>query len=64
VALEQVSHELFDFLPVIHPHLSPPHDVCDSPVQAAHYRTIGPKLVASSLTWHLAGLGVKVVFSF
>jgi hypothetical protein len=35
--------------------------VCDSPDQAAHYRTLGTKLGASSLTRHLAGLGVKVL---
>jgi hypothetical protein len=35
--------------------------VCDSPEQAAHYHTLGAKLGASSLTWHFAGLGVKVM---
>jgi hypothetical protein len=38
--------------------------VCDSPDQAAHYQTLGSKLAASSLTRHLAGLGVKVVYWF
>jgi hypothetical protein len=36
-------------------HLSQPHEVCDSPDQAAHYHALGPKLGASSLTRHLAG---------
>jgi hypothetical protein len=39
-----------------------PHEVCDSPNQAAHYHTLGPKLEAPSLTRHLACLGAKVVF--
>jgi hypothetical protein len=47
--------------PLVHTYLSPPHEVHDSPDQAAHYHTLGPKLVASSLTRHLAGLGVKIV---
>jgi hypothetical protein len=46
--------------PLLHTHLSQPHEVCDSPDQAAHYHTLGTKLAASSLK--LAGLGVKVVF--
>jgi hypothetical protein len=36
--------------------------VCDSPDQAAHYHTLGPKLSASSVTRHLAGVEVKAVF--
>jgi hypothetical protein len=36
--------------------------VCDSPDQAAHYHSLGPKLGTSSLILHLAGLGVKVVY--
>jgi hypothetical protein len=32
----------------------------DIPDHAAHYHTLGPKLEASFLTRHLAGLGVKV----
>jgi hypothetical protein len=47
--------------PLLHTHLSPPYEVCDSPDQAAHYHTLGPKLGAASLTRHLAGLGVKLV---
>jgi hypothetical protein len=42
---------------VLHTHLSLPQEVCD---EAAHYHTHGPKLRASSLTRHLAGLGVKI----
>jgi hypothetical protein len=52
---------LIFILPLLHTHLSPPHEVCDSLDQTAHYHTLGPKLGASSLTGHLAGLGVKVV---
>jgi hypothetical protein len=33
----------------------------DSPNQAAHDHTLGPKLGASSLTRYLSGLGVKIV---
>jgi hypothetical protein len=55
VALERVS---FPSLIIIPPFL---HEVCDSPDQAAHYHTLGPKFGASFLTGHLAGLGVKVV---
>jgi hypothetical protein len=50
--------------PLLHTHLSPPHAVCDSPDQAEHYHTLGPKLRASSLTRHLPGLEVKVVYCF
>jgi hypothetical protein len=63
VALDDIF-EFFGLLPLItippllHTHLSPPHEVCDSPDQAAHYQTLGPK----SGAWHLAGLGVKVVY--
>jgi hypothetical protein len=39
--------------PLLCIHLSPPHEVCDSPDKAAHYHTLGPKLEAVSLTWHL-----------
>jgi hypothetical protein len=65
-----VFSEFFSFPPLIiippllHTHLSPPHAVCDSPDQATHYHTLGPMLGASSLTRHLAGLGVKVVYFF
>jgi hypothetical protein len=47
--------------PLLHTHLSQPHKVCSRPDQAAHYHTLGPKLRASSLTWHLDDLEVKVV---
>jgi hypothetical protein len=47
-------------LPFLHTHLSPPHEVCDNPDQAAHYHTLGHKEGVSSLAQHLAGLGVKV----
>jgi hypothetical protein len=33
--------------PLLYIHLSPPHGVCDSPEQAAHYHTLVPKPVAS-----------------
>jgi hypothetical protein len=36
----------------------------NSPDQAAHYRTLGPKLGTSSLTQHLTGLGTKVFLSY
>jgi hypothetical protein len=41
--------------PLLHIHLSPPHQKRDSPDQAPHYHTLSPKLGASSLTWYLAG---------
>jgi hypothetical protein len=34
------------------------------PDQAAHYYPLSPKLGASPLTWHLADLGVKVIFIY
>jgi hypothetical protein len=40
--------------PLLHTHLSPPHEVCDSPDQASHYHTLGPKVRASSLSGRLA----------
>jgi hypothetical protein len=40
--------------PLRHSHLSPPHEVCDSADQAAHYHTLGPKLGTLSLTWPMA----------
>jgi hypothetical protein len=60
------SPEFFSFSPVI---IIPPllcthlslREVCVVHDQAAHYHTLGLKLGASSLTQHLAGLGVKVV---
>jgi lipid-A-disaccharide synthase-like uncharacterized protein len=47
---------------MLYTHLSLPHKVYDSPDQAAHYHTLDPKLVASSLTWHLTGLTAKLIF--
>jgi hypothetical protein len=41
--------------PLLRTHLSPPHEVCDSPDQATHYHTVGTKLGASYLTRQLAG---------
>jgi hypothetical protein len=35
--------------PLLHTHLSSPLEVCDSPEQAAHYHTLGPKLGATQL---------------
>jgi hypothetical protein len=37
---------------LLHIHISPPHEVCDSSDQAAHYHHLGPKLGASFLTRH------------
>jgi hypothetical protein len=39
--------------PLLHIHLSPPHDVCGCSDQAAHYHNLGPKLGASLLTRHI-----------
>jgi hypothetical protein len=39
--------------PLLHIHLSPPHEVCDRSDQAAHYHNLGPKLGASLLTRHI-----------
>jgi hypothetical protein len=67
VARSMLFFEFLSFLlktiipPLLHTHLSPPQEECDSPDQATHYHTLGAKLGASSLTRHLAGLGVKVV---
>jgi hypothetical protein len=36
--------------PLLHIHLSPPHEVCDFSDQAATYHHLGPKLGASFLT--------------
>jgi hypothetical protein len=38
--------------PLLHIHLSPPREVCDSSDQAAHYHHLGPKLGASFPTRH------------
>jgi hypothetical protein len=51
----RILFEFFDFplpvtiSPLLHTHLSPPHEVCDSRDQAAHYHTLGPKLGSSFL---------------
>jgi hypothetical protein len=39
--------------PLLHIHLSPPHEVCDRSDQAAHYHNLGPTLGASLLTRHI-----------
>jgi hypothetical protein len=58
VALGQVFLRVLRFSPVIiippllHIHLSPPHEVCDSSDQAAHYHHLGPELGVSFLTRH------------
>jgi hypothetical protein len=38
--------------PLLHIHLSPPHEACDSSDQAGRYHHLGPKLGASFLTRH------------
>jgi hypothetical protein len=59
VALGQVFSKYFGFPckyiipPLLHMHLSPPHEVCDCSDQAAHYHNLGPKLGASLLTRHI-----------
>jgi hypothetical protein len=56
--LGQVILRVLQFSPaniipsLLHIHLSPPHEVCDSSNQAAHYHHLGPKLGASFLTRH------------
>jgi hypothetical protein len=58
VALEQVFLQGLRFSPaniippLLHIHLSLPHEVCDSSDQAAHYHHLGPKLGSSFLTRH------------
>jgi hypothetical protein len=44
-------------------HLSPSREMCDTPEQAAHCRTVGSKLMTSSLTQWMAGLESKCRFS-
>jgi hypothetical protein len=39
--------------PLLHIHLSPPHEACDCSDQAAHYHNLGPKVGASLLTRHI-----------
>jgi hypothetical protein len=59
VALGQVFSEYFGFPckniipPLLHIHMSPPHEVCDRSDQAAHYHNLGPQLGASLLTRHI-----------
>jgi hypothetical protein len=48
--------------PLLHTHLSPPHEMCDTPDHAAHH-TVGPKLGTSSLTRQLAGLGAQQYYT-
>jgi hypothetical protein len=52
----------FFILTLLHIHVSPTYEVCDSPDQAAHYHTLSPTLGYSPLTWHFAGLTVKIVY--
>jgi hypothetical protein len=65
VALSRLFSEFFRFPSVTQYSttvLSPSiieHEVCDSPDQAAHYNTLGPKLGASALTRHLDYPGVR-----
>jgi hypothetical protein len=49
--------------PLILTNLSPLHEMCDSPDQAAHYHTLSPKFETSFLSRHVAGLGVMVIES-
>jgi hypothetical protein len=48
--------------PLLHTHLSPPHEVCDSSDQAAHCHHLRPKLGASYLTRHLVGTEERSVY--
>jgi hypothetical protein len=53
--------------PFLNIHLSPPHEVCDSPDQEAHDHHLGPKLMASFLSRYLGwkqNKKVKFVQSF
>jgi hypothetical protein len=58
VALGQVFLRVIRFSsvniipPLLHIHLSPPHEVCDCSDKAAHYHHLGPKLGASFLIRH------------
>jgi hypothetical protein len=67
VALGQVFLRVLRFSPVtiipplLHIHLSPPHEVCDSS-QAAHYHHFGPKLGTSFLTRHFGWKQNKKAF--
>jgi hypothetical protein len=59
VALGRFLSEYFGFPcryiipPLLHIHLSPPHEVCDCFDQAAHYHNLSPQLGASLLTRHI-----------
>jgi branched-subunit amino acid transport protein len=59
VALGQVFLRVLQFSPaniippLLHIHLLPPHEVCDSSNQAAYCHHLGPKLGASFLTRHV-----------
>jgi hypothetical protein len=70
VALGQVFLRILRFSPsniippLLHIHLSPPHEVCDSSDQAAHYHRLGPKLGASFLTRHFGWKQNKKVIMF
>jgi hypothetical protein len=46
---------------LLHALLSPPREICYSPVQAARNRNVCPVLGALPLTMHLASLGAKAV---
>jgi hypothetical protein len=48
--------------PLLHTHLSPPHEMCDSPDQVAHNHKLGPKLGASSLIRHVVGREERIIF--
>jgi hypothetical protein len=48
-----VSPAKYIIPPLLHIHLSPPHEVCDCSDQAAHYHNLGPQLGASLLTRHI-----------
>jgi hypothetical protein len=45
--------------PLLHIHLSPPYEVCDSSDQTAHYHHLGPKLGTLFLTRYLAGNRIR-----
>lgn len=47
--------------PLLNTHVSPPHEVCYGPNQAAPYHTPGFKLGASYLTQHLISVKLKVI---
>jgi hypothetical protein len=73
VTLGQVSLRVLRFSPaniippLLHIHLSPPHEMCDSSDEAAHYQHLGPKFGASFLTRHFGWnqkQKVKSMFSF